>query len=171
MPPLALEIATNPQGQAGQLHWIESVLVYVGGLLIGTLAMAIVGLVVFWIARGRTRQTLLIALVGHDGGPGEVSFDPKMTPRLSECVALVDRRNAVFPRGSDFPMQVGRTGFRDDWDALDDATQALEDEIDTESKLGQGVSYLASSTAKDARERLESLRRIAVDDGRAWAPA
>ena len=124
VPPLVLEVATNPNAEAGQLHGIESLLVYWAALIGGVIVMGILALIVHYIAPARFRRTLTLALVGSEGSPDDVPFDPAMTGQLAERVALVERRNAVFPRGHDFPAQVGRSGFREDWDALDDATRS-----------------------------------------------
>ena len=40
-----------------------------------------------------------------------------VTPRLAERIALVDRTNAAFPRGVDFPAQVDRADFDSAWGA------------------------------------------------------
>ena len=94
-----------------------------------------------------------------------------MTAELAESVRIVDRANAAFPRGAAFPTQVSRAGFRDDWDHLDGATRSLEDQIAVDRKLGLAVSSGATRVADDARSRLDTLRRLAGDQGQAWAAA
>jgi hypothetical protein len=93
-----------------------------------------------------------------------------VTTKLAECMALVDRRNAAFPRGIAFPGQVDRVDFHEAWDALDDATRTLEGGIAADRRLGLGIAPAASATALDARGRLDTLLRLA-DDQRAAAPA
>ena len=110
----------------------------------------------------------MVALAGSEGDPEDVPFDPPLTTRLTECMALVDRRNAVFPRGLAFPGQVDRADFHEAWDALDDATRSLEGGIAADRHLGLGIATAASATALDARGRLDTLLRLA-NDGRAAA--
>ncbi len=81
-------------------------------------------------------------------------------------MALVDRRNATFPRGVEFPAEVDRVGFRSDWDALDAATRALEGRMAEDRRLGLGVASAAMATALDARSRLDTLSRLATGRGR-----
>jgi hypothetical protein len=147
----------------------SSVATYVGILLALVVVMWIAAVVVQVVARGRIRPLLLLALVGNEGDPEDVPFNPPVTARLAESVALVDRANAVFPRGHEFPLQVDREGFRFAWDALDDATGTLEGRIADDHKLGLAVASEAAATAEDARSRLDTLRRLAVDRGQAWA--
>jgi hypothetical protein len=77
----------------------------------------------------------------------------------------------VFPRGAAFPAQIARAGFRDDWDVLDGATRTLEGRIAADHRLGLAVGSGATATARDARSRLDTLRRLAGDQGQAWAVA
>jgi hypothetical protein len=92
-----------------------------------------------------------------------------MTVKLAESAARVDRANAVFPRGSDFPAEISRAGFRDAWDALDAATGTLEGRILDDRGLGLAVASGATAIATDARSRLDTLRRLALDNGQVWA--
>jgi hypothetical protein len=85
-----------------------------------------------------------------------------VTAKLAQGMALVDRTNAVFPRGLEFPGQVDRADFHSAWDALDAATGTLEGTIAADRRLGLGVAQAAAATALDARSRLETLRRIAL---------
>lgn len=125
--------------------------------------------VVQMVARGRIRPLLLVALVGSEGDPEDVAYDPPVTAKLAASVALVDRANAVFPRGHEFPLQVDRAGFRFAWDALDTATGTLEGRIADDHRIGLAVASAAVATADDARSRLDTLRRLAVDGGQVWA--
>ena len=169
VPPIALEVVHNPTGAEGQLHGIESIVLYLGALLGFLLLMGIAALVVRLVFRGRTRQVLMLALVGSLPGPGDVPLDAALTPDMVETVELVDVANAAFPRGPEFAEQVDRPGFRAAWDSLDVATTALEERIAEKQRLGVGVAYRAVDTARDARSRLNTLRRIAADRGQAWA--
>jgi hypothetical protein len=112
---------------------------------------------------------LLLALVGSEGDLDDAPFNPPTTAKLAEILALVDRANAIFPRGPEFPVQINREGFRFAWDALDSATGTLEGQIADDYRLGLGVARAAEATAEDARSRLDSLRRFAVVNGQAWA--
>ena len=169
VPPIALEILTNPTGGAGQLHGIESVFLYLATLLGFIIVMAIAALIVRLVARGRVRQILLLALVGNVPEPDDAPLDAALTPDMAETVELVEVANAAFPRGPEFAEQIDRPGFRASWDALDVATSALEERIAEKRRLGIGVAYRATATARDARSRLDTLRRMAADEGQAWA--
>jgi len=114
---------------------------------------------------------MLLALVGREADLDDLPFDPPVTARLAESVALVNRANLVFPRGPEFPAQIERSGFRASWDSLDAATTTLEDRIAEDRRLGLGVASDVMATAKDARSRLDTLRRLAVEHGQAWAAA
>lgn len=92
-----------------------------------------------------------------------------MTAKLAESVALVDRANAVFPRGHDFPLQIDRSSFRFAWDALDAATGTLEGRIADDHRIGLAVASAAVATADDARSRLDTLRSHAISRGQVWA--
>ncbi len=131
--------------------------------------MWLAAVVVQIVARGRIRPLLLVALVGNEGDPEDVAYDPPVTATLAESVALVDRANSVFPRGHDFPAQPEREGFRFAWDALDAATGTLEGQIADDHRLGLAVASGALATADDARSRLDTLRSLAVDRGQVWA--
>ena len=131
--------------------------------------MGIAALVVRLVARGRARQVLLLALAGSLPGPDDLPPEAVLTPDMAETVELVDVANSAFPRGPEFAEQVDRPGFRAAWDSLDAATTALEERIAEKQRLGVGVAYRAVDTARDARSRLNTLRRIAADEGQAWA--
>lgn len=157
---IALPIAL---GAPGSLPLYIAILV---GLMI---LMWLAAVVVQVVARGRIRPLLLLALIGSEGDPEDAQFDPPVTARLAESVALVDRANAVFPRGHDFPLQVDRSGFRFAWDALDSATGTLEERIAADHRVGLTVASSAAASAADARSRLDTLRRLAVARGQVWA--
>lgn len=157
LPPLAL----------GGLSLVPVYVAVVGALVI---LMWIAAVVVDLLTASRTGQLVRLALVGSEGEPIDSGMTP-VTTRLSESIRLVTRANAVFPRGLEFPRQVDRSGFRDDWDALDDATRALEGQIADDHRVGLGVSSSATILAEDARSRLEMLRRFAGEQGQAWARA
>lgn len=152
------------------LGGLGAVPVYVGVLAALVIGMWIAGAVIEVITKSRTGQLARLALVGSEGEPIDSGLTP-VTPRLSESMALVAKANARFPRGLDFPRQIDRSGFRDDWAALDAATRTLEGQIADDHRLGLGVSASASTLAEDARGRLETLRRYAGDHGQAWARA
>ena len=173
-----------PDGRGRRLFLFAFVVVppiLLGGLLavpmyvvvIGTLAilMWIAAGIVGSIAKGRTGRLVQVALAGREEDPYAVRADVAVTTALAESVRIVDRANAVFPRGPAFPAQVSRAGFRDDWDLLDGATRSLEGRIEDEHKLGIAVFSGATATATDARSRLDTLRRLAGDQGQAWAAA
>ena len=169
VPPLALEIVANPTGGAGQLHGIESVFLYLAALAGFLVLMAIAALIVRLVVRGRARPVLMLALVGSLPGPDDVPLDAVLTPDMAKSVKLVDVANAAFPRGPEFAEQIDRPGFRAAWDSLETATSALEERIAEKHRLGVGVAYRATATARDARSRLDTLRRMAADEGQAWA--
>ena len=167
VPPVSLKALLQPSsGPAlGVITWVP-----VYGLLLALLLvlMTITAMIVERVVHSRWRRPLMLALVGSEGDPEDVPFDPPLTSRLTECMALVDRRNAVFPRGLAFPGQVDRADFHEAWDALDDATRTLEGGIAADRRLGLGIATAASATALDARGRLDTLLRLA-NDGRASA--
>lgn len=167
LPPIALGALIQPAGTSSQA-WVTRVPLYaiiVAGLGI---LMWIAAQVVRLVTTGRSRQLLVLALVGSDDDPEGVPLDPPVTAKLAESVQFVDRTNAKFPRGTDFPAQIDREGFRVDWDALDAATATLEDRMAADYRLGLGVASAAAATARDARSRLDTLRRLAVGHGQAW---
>lgn len=171
VPPIALELVTDPTAKQGQLHGIETVLVYLAALAGLSILMGIAALFVRWLIHGRARRTLLLALVGSEGDIDDVPFAATLTPALADDVDRVDALNEVFPRGPEFAAQIDRPDFRRAWDALDAATRTLETQIDDDRRLGQPVAYRATATAADARNRLDTLRRLAAESGQAWAAA
>jgi hypothetical protein len=166
-PPLAVHALIDPSnGLLGGLGSIPLYLVFLAALMI---AMAIAVLMVRTLAPGRSHRLIVLALIGSEGDSEAVPFDPALTPDLAENVRLVDKSNAVFPRGREFPLQIDRAGFRFAWDALDSATSALEAGIADEFRLGVAVGSRATATAADARNRLDTLHRLALDHGQVWA--
>lgn len=170
LPPIVVEIVVlRPATSATQLHIVESILLYLGALALFSILMGIAALIIRQVVPGRSRPVLLLALVGSEADPADVPFDPGLTPVLAEDVELVDAANAAFPRGPEFAEQIDRAGFRVHWDALDAATGKLESQIADDHRLGVVVASTALATAKDARSRLDTLHRLAVDGGQAWA--
>ena len=170
LPPIVVEvIVLRPTTSATQLHIIESVLLYLGALFVFMILMGAGAIVASEIAPGRWRPVLLLALAGSEPDPNDVVIDPALTPELADGVALVDTANAAFPRGPAFAGQIDRAGFRVDWDVLNAATGTLEGQIADDHRLGVAVGSKASTTAQDARGRLDTLRRMAVDGGQVWA--
>jgi hypothetical protein len=167
VPPILLG-ALAPSGE-GQLPGAALAPVYV--VIVAGLAtlMSLAAMVVQRVASGRPRSILSIALVGNDGGPTAAQLDPPVTAKLATSMAAVDRTNAVFPRGLEFPAQIDRPGFRSAWDALDVTTSALEGQIAEAEGHGRAVASAAIATAEDARSRLTTLRRLTTDEGRVWA--
>jgi hypothetical protein len=141
--------------------------------IIGTLAIAmwVAALIVGSVASGRSARLLQVALAGREEDPYAVRPDAAVTAELAESVRIVERANAAFPRGPAFQTQASRAGFRDDWDLLDGATRSLEGQIASEHRLGIAVASSASAAARDARSRLDTLHRFAVDEGQVWAAA
>lgn len=166
VPPVALAAVAQPgTGLSRGLAWVP---LYAAVLIALTAAMWIAAVLVQSLVHGRTRPRLLLALVGSEGDPEDVPFDPPLTPRLAESLARVETTNAAFPRGREFPVQVDREDFRADWDTLDAATRTLESEIAEDLRVGVAVASSARSTADDARGRLRTLRQISLDRG-SWA--
>jgi hypothetical protein len=168
LPPIALGLLTQPAG--GPLVGIAWVPVYVAMLATLGIVMWLAAAVVRTSAPRRSRPLLVLALVASQDEAGP-RFDPPLTAKLAESQAVVDTANAVFPRGVDFPTQIGRAGFRPAWDALDAATRTLEGRIADDEGRGVGVAAAATATAEDARGRLETLRGLAADGGQGWAKA
>jgi hypothetical protein len=148
--------------------WVPEYVVFVSAVAI---FMGVLAVITRLAAPGRTRRLLLLGLAGNQGDPFDVPFDPPITAKLAATVGEVDRANVVFPRGLEFPMQINRAGFRSAWDALDAATVTLETAISDDHRLGRGVASEARATATDARSRLDTLHRLAVDDGQVWPAA
>ena len=168
LPPIALAALTQP-AEAGPPPGIASLPIYIA-IVAGLWAlMALAATIIERVTYSRASLLLRLALVGNAGDPDDVRSDPAVTARLAESVDLVDRANTAFPRGPAFPAQVGRVGFRADWDELDGATRTLEDRIADDHRRGLAVASAATATATDARSRLDTLRRLAVDHGQAWA--
>jgi hypothetical protein len=167
VPPIVLgALVQSGEGQLPGAALAPLYLVIVAGLV--TL-MWLASTVVRRVAFGRPRSLLLIALVGNEGDPTAAQLDPPVTAKLATSMAAVDRTNAVFPRGVEFPTQIDRPGFRSAWDALDQTTATLEGQIAEAEGHGLAVASAAMATAEDARSRLNTLRRLTTDEGRAWA--
>lgn len=166
LPPLLLVLMLPaPSGQL-RVGWIPP---YTTILIAIWILMGVVALIARFVAPVRYRPLLILALAGIEPDPYDIPFDPPMTARLAENVALVERANAEFPRGHAFPTQIDRIGFRRDWDALEAATRTLEGTIADDFRLGLAVASGARAMAADARSRLDTLRRLATDSGQAWA--
>ena len=165
VPPVALGAPAG--APLGGLVWVPLYALILAGLMV---LMTIAAVIVERVVKGRARRVLLLALVGSEGDPEDLPFDPPVTARLAESIALVDRANTLFPRGLAFPRQVERADFRSAWGALDDATRLLEGQIAEDRRLGLGTASAASVTAVDARGRLDTLLDIAHRRGLA-APA
>lgn len=169
VPPIALALVTqSADGLIIGVVWVPTYVAMLGALAIG---MWIAAAVVRTRAPRRSRPLLVLALVASQNEPAEPGYDPPLTAKLAESQAVVETANAVFPRGVDFPTQIDRAGFRTAWDALDAATRTLEGGIADDEGRGTGVAAAATATAKDARARLETLRRLAADGGQEWATA
>ena len=170
VPPMVLSPLVDPAGGVlGGLAWLP---LYVAMFVVLAIAMSLLAQLVGFLARGRLRRLgalVVLALVGYEGDPDALELDPPITALLAESVARVNRANVAFPRGPEFPAQIDRAGFRSAWDALDAATTTLEDRIADDGRLGLTIARAASATAKDARGRLDTLRRMAGDHGQAWA--
>ena len=168
-PPIVLGAVIAPAGASTLLGGLTSVPLY--GIMLAGLAilMVLVAAAVGPVAPGRARPILKLALIGSEGDPYDVPFDPPMTARLAGTVALVDAANAAFPRGHAFPLQVDRSDFRVDWDALDAITRTLEGRIADDHRLGVAIASTVLGTAEDARSRLDTLHRLALARGQAWA--
>lgn len=169
LPPVALGAVTQSSTTGGPLWGISALAMYVAILIALVFLMWIASMIVGHVAHGRSGQLARLALVGHEADIDDVRVDPPATAVLAESVRVVDRANAVFPRGPAFPEQISRSGFRDDWDVLDGATRSLESRIADDHRLGLAVASGATATAADARSRLDTLRRLAGDQGQAWA--
>lgn len=167
VPPIVVGALIAPG--TGVLRGGASIPLYVGILAALAILMWIAAVVVRFVVPRKSRPLLLLALVGSEGDPDEVPVDPPVTAKLAEDLALVDRANAAFPRGPEFPAQIDRADFRPAWDALDAVTGALEDQIAADCRLGLGAASTARATAKDARNRLDTLRKLAVFHGQTWA--
>ncbi len=167
VPPIALEVITNPTASSGQMHGVESILLYWGALAFFSILMGIAALLVRRFVWGRAREVLLVGLVGSRLGEEDIPVDPPISAALARDVELVDVANAVFPRGPAFMEESERPGFVASWMALEEATAMLETQIAEDRSHGLGVSWRALDTAKDARRRLEALRRAAADRGTA----
>ncbi len=171
VPPLALGALMQPTTDAGLARGIAFLPIYLVAMAVLVILMAIAAFVIGALVHSRSGRLARLALVGSEIDPArDVPSDPPITAQLAQCVGNCDKANAAFPRGPEFPAQVDRAGFRADWDALDVATGTLERSIASERLLAIGVAVKAEATARDARNRLDTLRRIAVQGGQAWAP-
>jgi hypothetical protein len=144
---------------------------YVAIIAVLAIVMWIAAQVVGMVANGRTSRLIQIALAGREEDRYAARADAAVTTELAESVRIVDRANKAFPRGVTFPAQVTRAGFQDDWELLDRATRSLEDRIADDRRRGLAVASGATAAADDARSRLDTLRRLAGDQGQAWAAA
>jgi hypothetical protein len=167
VPPIAFGVVAS--AGSDPLRGVPSVALYivvVSGLL---LLMATGASIVDRTVPGRARPLIVLALAGREPDPDDARLDPPVTARLAESVAAVERSNAAFPRGVDFPGQVDRPDFRVTWDALERATAALEGLIADDRGQGVAVASVAVARAVDARGRLDMLRTLTLERGRAWA--
>jgi len=171
VPPLLLDRLVAPGSAESQVGGAPAVLLYGVILVALSILMWIAAVVAQLVAPGRARPLLLLALVGHQVDAGDAPFDPPVTAQLAASVAVVARANAAFVRGPGFAAEIDRPGFRDGWDALDVATATLESQIADDTRLGLGAASEATATARDARSRLDTLRRLAAGEGQAWAGA
>ena len=164
VPPVLLQVQFAPKTGPGAVDVVGAVVLYV--LIV--VALAALGFVAAQLiarfAPVESRPKLLMALIGRDTS-GIVPFDPPMTPRLAADVERVTALNATFPRGITFLGQIPLPGFRSSWDALDEATQRLESDIEEQRRLGLRISEQALATANDARGRLDTLHREAANAG------
>jgi hypothetical protein len=164
VPPIVLGALTQPAAGSALFQGIMWVPLY-GVILLGlALLMGIAAVIAQLVAPVRPRRYLLIALIGSEGDPDDLPFDPPVSTQLA-----VDRTNAVFPRGREFATQVDRADFHAAWDALDAATGTLEGRMADDRRRGLGVASAATAMATDARGRLDTLRAIALSRGLASA--
>jgi hypothetical protein len=170
LPPLALGLTgqAGASGVLGGFPWIPVYAIMLVGLLI---VMWVAALVVAAVAPRRLRRLLLLALIAHEVDSSDVPSNPPVTPQLAAIAALVQRSNDVFPRGMGFAAEIDRPGFRASWDALDAETGRLEAAMAEDQLLGRGVASAVTALARDARSRLDTLRRLSLDDGQSWVPA
>ena len=171
IPPVVLGMLTQQAPPASQMLGIGAIPTYVAVIVALAFLMWIASQVVGQVSHGRTALLVRLALSGYEADPYAPQVDPPVTATLADSVVVVDRANAAFPRGPGFPSQVARMGFRDDWEELDVATRTLEGRIADDHRLGIPVASSATATANDARSRLATLRRLAFDEGQAWAAA
>jgi hypothetical protein len=153
------------------LGGIGALPMYVAIIAVLAFLMWMAALLAGQVATGRSGRLVQVAFGGPEGDPYRVRAEPAVTAQLAESVRVVERANSAFPRGPAFPAQISRAGFRGDWDVLDGATRSLEGRIADDHRLGLAVASAAASTARDARSRLDTLRRLAVDQGQSWAAA
>jgi hypothetical protein len=156
VPPIVLQTLLNPKG----VDAASATILYIGVVIVIWVLESVAGLLVARFAPEHRRQMLLMALIGRDTS-GFVPFDPPLTEQLAADVTAVDRANAAFSRGTGFLAETHRAGFAADWQALDEATRALESGIAEQRRLRLGVSEQAIDVAADARGRLDTLRREA----------
>lgn len=156
-------------GAGGQSAVFGAVMLYFLTLGAGLLVMGLSAVLVRSFAPVSLRPVLLLALIGHEASMADVPVDPPVTPELNESMALVTTSNNVFPRGRAFLDQSERPGFQEAWNNLDAATSGLEARIAASLAAGTGVAQIATDVARDARSRLDTLRRAASFGGQAWA--
>lgn len=167
IPPIAFAAVSGESG--GALAGVAAIPVYAVLLLGLSILMAVLAGLAGRFAPGPWRSRALLALIGSEGDVDDVPFDPPVTPSLQASVAVVEQANGAFSRGHAFPAEIAQPGFRSAWDALEAANETLEGQIAAERKLGIAVAASAMATARDARSRLETLRRLAGESGQAWA--
>ena len=169
VPPIAFAALNQPA--IGALGLAVAVLTYIVALALVLALMVMVALTIGDLRPTEAGRLARVALIGKEDDRNESRFDPPMTPQLADDVAIVYTANLAFPRGPAFSAQVDRMGFRADWEALDEATRTLERQIAEDHRLNVGVAFEAERAAGDARTRLDALRRLAFEDGQAWAAA
>ena len=169
LPPLVLgALVGPPTTTVAAIRGTPGMLPYLAVIITLAILMWIVAVTIRFVAPGRSPRLLLIALAGSEEDPDDFPRDPAITADLAAAIAQVDRYNAVFPRGSTFPAQIDQAAFRGSWDALDAATVTLEGRIAEDRRSGIPVASEATTTARDARSRLDTLHRLAIDGGQAW---
>src|SRR5438094_1271486 len=86
IPPIALGALIQPgPDRLGGIAWVPLYAVMLAALAV---LMGIATLVVERVVPGRLRPLFMLALVGSQGDPDDVPFDPPVTARLGESVAI-----------------------------------------------------------------------------------
>ena len=169
LPPIALSFimggVTTPTIMRA-IGWVLPFVILVGGL---SILMSVIAPYFGRLAPRGIRPTLVLALSGRELDPDDAPFDPPVTTALATNMASVRRANDVFPRGTEFPGQIEREGFRYAWDELDAVTSTLEGQIADDRRLGLPVASVARVVAADARSRLDTLQRLYAESGQVWA--
>ena len=163
VPPVVLKAVLLPTPSGSPIGWFLWVPLYAVILGLLVVAMTIAAMIVERTVNGRWRRPLMLALVGSEGDPEDIPFDPPVTTGWPSAWRWSTGPTRRFPAASRSRARSSAPTSDEAWGALDGATSSLEGSIADDRRLGLGIATAASATALDARGRLDTLLGLAND--------